>query len=256
MKTLLRSESLEVRIAEVLVCRNLHLSVKRGDIYAILGANGVGKTTLLHTLGGLHLAQSGGITLRDRPLTALPARQRARSIGMLFQDNTVNFPATVLETVLTGRHPYIQAWQWESPQDFAIAAQAMRDMELEPLAGRLVQQLSGGERRRVALAALLAQQTDILLLDEPTNHLDVKHQILLLERLLERATKNNAAVVMVLHDVNLAARFCNHALLLYGQGRYESGPADQVLTSENLSTLYDMDMRAVRSGVHTFFTPV
>src|SRR6266581_1703244 len=185
---LLAARGLTVTIAGHRVCSDLELAVKPGECWAILGRNGAGKTTLLHTLAGLRAAGAGVIELDGRPLAALAPRDVARLRGVLPQDDSDAFPATVLETVLVGRHPHLSRWQWEGADDIRIA--------------------------REALVALLAQQPRLFLLDEPSSHLDLSHQIGLLDRLVSTVRADGRALVMVVHDVNLALRYCDQALLL------------------------------------------
>ncbi|MCO6411956.1 MAG: ABC transporter ATP-binding protein [Thiogranum sp.] len=235
---LLRCVDLSVQIADVVVTRNLQLSIEAGQCWCILGRNGVGKTTLLHTLAGLRTARSGSIALNGRALAAYKRRSLARQLGILFQNHEDPFPATVLESVLQGRHPHLRAWQWESAEDNAIARQALAQFGLEAFAGRNVQTLSGGERQRVALATLLAQDTQLLLLDEPSNHLDLHQRLEALGRLVSFCRANNKALVMVLHDINLAARFADHALLVLGDGETRHGRQSDILDTGILERLY------------------
>ncbi len=243
--TALRLHQLGVRIGTVEVCRDLNVELEPGQCWAILGRNGTGKTTLLHTLAGLRAAQTGTVHLDDTSLTRLSRRTIAQRLGVLPQDSVDPFPATVLETALLGRHPHISPWGWESADDHARARAALAQVGLAGWDQRDVATLSGGERRRVALATLLTQDPDILLLDEPTNHLDLHHQVALLTRLAQQARERNKLVVMVLHDLNLAARFADHCLLLFGEGKTCAGPRAVVLETPLLEQLYNQPLRQV-----------
>ena len=161
-------------------------------------------------------------------------------LGLLTQTTEDPFPSTVLDSVLVGRHPHIDFWRWESDADRAIACAALAAVALEELAERDIDTLSGGERRRVALATLLAQNPDVLLLDEPINHLDPHHQLDVLKLLRDRA-RDGRSIVMSLHDAGLAARFSDHALLLFGDGGWLSGPTSEVLDAGD-------DDETLRSG--------
>ncbi|MGD8614551.1 MAG: ABC transporter ATP-binding protein [Gammaproteobacteria bacterium] len=235
---LLRCAALDVSIGTVSVARNLGLTVNAGDCWCILGRNGCGKTTLLHTLAGLRPADAGRIELNGRPLSRLHRRQVARWVGVLFQSHEDAFPATVLDTVLQGRHPHLRAWQWETADDRAIARRALAGVGMSEFRDRNVQTLSGGERQRVAIASLLAQQPGLMLLDEPTNHLDPHHQLDVLENLVAGCREQGRALVMVLHDVNLASRFADHALLLLGDGEARLGETHRILETDLLERLY------------------
>jgi len=235
---LLETRALQVTIGDTAVCRDLDLTIKTGERWCILGCNGAGKTTLLLTLAGLRLPQSGRIILQKQALSALPRRQIARRIGILFQDQTDAFPANVLDTVLTGRHPWLGPLQWEGAADLEKARTALRAVGLAGIEERSVTTLSGGERRRLGIATLLTQDPQLLLLDEPTNHLDVHHQIRILQLVTDLVAAGDRALLLVMHDLNLAARYCNRFLLLFGDGETAQGNAAEVLTRSSLERLY------------------
>ena len=235
---LLETRNLDVTIAGKQVCRGLGLIIEAGQCWGLLGGNGVGKTTLLHTLAGLRTPTHGTVLLEGKPLSGLSRREVACRVGVLFQAAEDAFPATVLETALIGRHPHLERWRWETPQDLTLARSALHRVGLDGMEGRMITTLSGGERQRLALATVLTQNPVLYLLDEPANHLDLHHQITLLELLTRPARENGTALVMVLHDVNLAARFCDHLLLLFGAGETLQGPTDQVLNETHLQRLY------------------
>ena len=235
---LFQCRGLRVEIADLLVTRELGITIEAGQCWCILGRNGVGKTTLLHTLAGLHGARAGRLELNGIALADYKRRKLAQQLGILFQNQEDAFPATVLETVLQGRHPHLHTWQWESAQDHEFAMRALGLFGLEALVQRNVQTLSGGERQRAALATLLAQDTQLLLLDEPTNHLDLHQRLESLEKLVGYCKENNKAVVMVLHDINLAARFADHVLLLMGHGEFRHGKQSDILETGILEQLY------------------
>jgi iron complex transport system ATP-binding protein len=243
---------LTVEVAGRALVRDLELSIASGTITAVLGCNGAGKTLTLHTLAGLRAPARGSIALDGEPLTSWPRRALARKLGLLTQTTEDPFPSTVLDSVLVGRHPHIDFWRWESDADRAIARAALASVALEGLAEREVDTLSGGERRRVALAALLAQDPDVLLLDEPINHLDPHHQLDVLKLLREKAHAG-CTIVMSLHDAGLAARFSDHALLLLGNGEWLSGSTAAVLTPATMTKLYSVAVREIAwAGGRTF----
>ena len=238
---MLETRNLDVSIAGIEVCRGLDLSIEAGQCWALLGRNGVGKTTLLHTLAGLRNPENGEIRLRDRPMSRLSRRSIARTLGVVFQDNEDPFPASVMETALIGRHPHLGNWRWERDEDKMQAMQALKNLQLESLASRPVSTLSGGERRRLAIATLLTQNPPLGLLDEPTNHLDLNFQVGVLE-LLNKLCEGGQSMLMILHDVNLALRFCDHLLLLLGDGRHLLGPTGSLGSADNLSLVYQHPM--------------
>ena len=222
----------------------LDFEVGRGELLAVLGQNGSGKSLTMHTLAGLRPASQGQVLLGGQDVAASNRRNIARQLALLPQHIDDIFPATVLDTAMIGRHPHIGRFQWESADDFAIGRTALASVDLEGLARRDVLTLSGGERRRLAIAQVLTQQPDVYLLDEPTNHLDPQHQLDALRLFRERADAG-AAVIASLHDVNLAVRYADRCLLLYGDGRWDIGATEAVLDEQRLSELYSTAMESV-----------
>jgi iron complex transport system ATP-binding protein len=241
---MLSCNGLDVEVAGRLLVESLSLSVVPGRFVALLGRNGAGKTLTLHTLAGLRASVRGTVELDGRPLAAWQPAARARRLALLPQTAEDPFPVTVLEAALIGRHPHIDFWRWEDAGDIAIAQECLAEVDLRGLHQRTVDTLSGGERRRLALATLLAQDPDICLLDEPTNHLDPQHQLGIL-RLFRARAEAGGSVVASLHDATLAARFADDALLLHGDGRWAFGPCAEVLTSASLSELYMSPMHEI-----------
>ncbi len=235
---LLETQNLSVTVAEKSVCGHLNLTIKRGECWGLLGRNGAGKTTLLHTLAGLRAPQMGAVKLQDQLISAMPRRQIAQFVGVLFQHTEDPFPGTVQETALIGRHPYLTAWHWESEEDHRYVRQALAWMDLSDLASRQVNTLSGGERQRLAIATLLTQDPCLFLLDEPANHLDLHHQIMVMNLLMQKVRQDRKGIVMVLHDVNMAMRYCDQLLMLLDNGQILSGETRAILTRENLEKLY------------------
>ncbi len=250
---LLAAHALSVSIGGQPVVRELHLALHPGERLVLLGRNGVGKTTLLHTLAGLHAADAGEVRLAGKTYADLGHRGAAPLRGLLPQHQGDVFAASVLETVLIGRHPYLARWDWESAADANLARAALAAVGLAEFAARSLHTLSGGERQRVALATLLVQQPRVYLLDEPLAHLDLNHQVAVLELMSRRVREEGAALVMVLHDVNLAARYCDWALLLFGEGEYEFG--DAVPDARALSRLYGYPLRVIQDGERRWFVP-
>lgn len=243
-KPLFSATNLTVSVPGRTLVRELDFELEAGEIIAILGQNGAGKSLTLHTLGGLREADAGRIQLEGKPIGAYSRKAVAQRLALLPQNSEDIFPATVFDTVLIGRHPHIEALRWESTQDRRFAEDCLQKMDLAELADREIATLSGGERRRLAIAQTLAQDPKIFLLDEPTNHLDPQHQLDVLELFVERA-RCGAGIIACLHDVNLAARFADRCLLLYGDGRWHLGKSRDVLSEERLSELYQVKMEAI-----------
>lgn len=253
--SLLQTAELIVSVPGRVLCEDLELRIEPGQRWAILGPNGAGKSSLLHTLAGIRAAAGGRVLKGGVELRALPPRARARHIGLMTQDDELAFPSTVLEAALAGRHPHLGRWGWEGADDIALARQSLADAGLAGWEQRQVDSLSGGERRRLAIATLLTQQPGLALLDEPSNHLDLGHQLQLLDLLCGRFADDRHALVMVLHDINLALRFCDHLLLLPGDGSWQAGPLDTLATTDRLGPLYGCELFEIEVGHHKAFIP-
>jgi iron complex transport system ATP-binding protein len=219
--------------------RGLDLETRPGEFVAVLGRNGVGKTLTLHTLAGLRAPAAGAVALDGRDIVEWPGRERARRLALLPQAGEDPFPSTVLETALIGRHPHLPFWQLEDARDLECAKAALAAVDLAALAARAVHSLSGGERRRLDVATLLAQDAPVCLLDEPTNHLDPRHRNGILALFRARADAGGL-VVATLHDATLAARWADRVLLLFGDGRWRFGDAKVILSAAHLEELYDV----------------
>ncbi|MEO8305910.1 MAG: ABC transporter ATP-binding protein [Betaproteobacteria bacterium] len=252
---LLSCRGLSLAVRGRTLVTGLDLDVRAGECWAIVGPNGAGKTTLVATLAGLRAPAAGEIAYDGTPLATLGARERALRRGFLPQDTVDFFPATVLETALVGRHPHLSRWQWESADDVARARAALASFGLGGLDARDARTLSGGERRRLALTALVAQDPHLLLLDEPSSHLDLGQQVAALDVVTALAKRGDRAIVMVLHDLHLALRYADHAIAL-GGGRARTGTAAQVLTAATLSELMGHPLVAVGAGTSATFVPV
>ena len=252
---LLATHGLSVDIGGRCVTRALNLSIVQGQRLAILGRNGAGKSTLLSTLAGLRAPSAGRIELAGTPYAALTPRAAALRRAWLGQAQADPFGSTVLETALTGRHPHLGRWDWETTRDADLARSALAAVGLAGMEERQIHTLSGGERQRLAIATLLAQAAPLYLLDEPLAHLDLNHQMAVLELFAGAARDCGAGVVMVLHDPALAHRFCDNALLIDGEGHCELGAVDAVLTAENLSALYGYRLHQFEHDGQRCFVP-
>lgn len=243
-----------VKVGSRELVSNLTVDFITGEFVAVLGRNGCGKTLTLHTLAGLRDPAAGTVLVDGVPYNEHNRRSVARRLGLLAQDLEDGFVSTALETVLIGRHPHLKLWQWETAEDTALARKSLAAVELADFAERRTDSLSGGEQRRVAIAALLAQAPGVFLLDEPTNHLDPHHQLAILS-LFHELTRTGSTVIATLHDPTLAARFADRALLLFGDGRWVAGPARETIAAESLSSLYLTPMLEVQQDGKRIFVP-
>jgi iron complex transport system ATP-binding protein len=249
-------QDLKLHIGAIRVVQNLGLVIQRGEFWGLLGPNGIGKTTLLKCLAGLVEPAAGRVLLESRPILELPRRLLARHIGMLQQHTVYVFDANVMQTALTGRHPYLGYWEREGPEDLALARSALRAVDLEDFAGRSVTGLSGGEARRLAFATLLVQDPELMLLDEPTNHLDLRHQVRIMGMIRERVADGRHAALAALHDINLAARHCSHVIMLFGDGDWCAGPVAEMLSESSLEKLYHCPVERIEGHDGPRFHPL
>lgn len=238
MGALLEASDLSISIGATRICSGLNLTIRRGQSWALVGQNGAGKTTLLHYLAGLRTGHAGQIRLCGQPIDTWPARERARRLAVLLQHSSRGFGASVLETVLSGRHPHLDALAWEGPDDLAIADDCLAATGLDLFRERSLDTLSGGELRRVEIARLLAQQALLALLDEPFNHLDLSHQAAMLSTLRERCVTPDRAMLMVMHDLNIAWHACDHWLILAGGGSWHAGTRESLAQPDLLSAAF------------------
>jgi iron complex transport system ATP-binding protein len=236
-------EGLSTGYGETEILHGLDIAIPPGEITVIVGANASGKSTLLRTLSRLLAPSRGRILLDGRSIHATPTRELARRIGLLPQSPIAPEGITVDDLVRRGRHPYSTLFSRWSAQDEEAVAQALVATRVLELADRPVDELSGGQRQRVWIAMALAQQTGVLLLDEPTTFLDINHQVEILDLLVDLNRARGTTVVMVLHDLNLGARYADHLIAL-AQGRvHVAGPPAQVLTESMVQAVFGLASR-------------
>ncbi|MGI9329741.1 MAG: ABC transporter ATP-binding protein [Gammaproteobacteria bacterium] len=252
---LLTTADLAITVAGRRLVDALHLTVHAGQFIAVLGPNGVGKTLTLLTLAGLREADRGDIHLGGTRLRQLSRPVIARRLGLMLQHQTDPFPTSVLETTLLGRHARNGIWGWETSADRRLARDTLERVDLAGFEGRTAATLSGGERRRLALATLLMQDPQLLLLDEPLNHLDPQHRFAVLACLTELCA-GGKAVIASLHDPMLAAQYASHVLLLHGDGSWFFGPSTQLLNQAHLEALYDTPFVEIHHGTRQLLMPV
>ena len=239
---MLEARNVTIRYDERVAVADVSVTLAAGEVTAIIGPNGAGKSTLLRSLNG-QLRRAAGVVLLDgEPIEKLSRRTISRRIAVVAQEAELRFPVTVLEFVLGGRFAWATnvGWGWETERDLRIAEQVLQETELAELSGRLMNELSGGERQRAVLARALATEATHLLLDEPTANLDLSHQATLLSLVRSRCDQQQTAALVITHDINLAAQFADHILLMKHAKVLAAGPPRAVLTPEMLRAVFDV----------------
>ena len=238
----LHLESVTFAYRETRIFEGFDLVVQEGEMTAVLGPNGTGKTTLLRLAAGTLRPSSGAIWLFGAQITGMPPRERARIVAVVPQESHLLFDFTVREVVLMGRSPHLGLLGLETARDREIVEATMVRTEVEHMAKRPFRTLSGGERQRVVIARALAQEPRLLLLDEPTAFLDLKHQLAVYELIARLNREGGLSLVMASHDINLAARHCSRLVLLLEGKIVVDGAPEKVLRSDNLRMVYGVDV--------------
>ena len=255
MKALLQCQNVSVRAGNRELIHQLQWRITPQQCWGILGPNGCGKTSLLHSLAGLREVEEGKILIQQKSINSYSRRELAQLIGLLFQHSSYDFPTTVEELVMSGRFAQQKLLAGVSAGDRQLVNTAMQNFMIDHLAERAANTLSGGEMQRVAMAILHTQSPRIALFDEPENHLDPGIMFKLLQLLKGFFSIDNRSCIMVMHDPSAAVRLCSHLLLLFGDGRYIKGTTMEIATPENLSELYAHPMHAVSIDNGLLFYP-
>jgi iron complex transport system ATP-binding protein len=242
---MLKIENLSVSYGSRRVLMDVSLEVRSGEVLALIGPNGAGKSTLVRAASGVIPVEAGTVRTNGRDLLALPPMQRARALAVVPQAVSLPPAFTVWEMVLLGRTPYLNFLGQISARDEQIVRRALARVDLLDLADRRAGELSGGEQQRALLARALAQSTPILLMDEPTAHLDLQHQVALMELVRSLAQQEGLAVLIALHDLNLAARYADRVALLVEEEIEAVGPPAEVMTPEAISAAYGLPVAVV-----------
>ncbi|MBE1466057.1 ABC transporter ATP-binding protein [Kibdelosporangium phytohabitans] len=248
-KVRLKASELGLGYGERLVVDGLDLDVPQGTVTSVIGPNGCGKSTLLRALGRLLSPRAGEVLLDGKRIDKLPTKEVARTVGLLPQTPVAPDGLTVADLVARGRHPH-QTWyrQW-SVEDEAAVADALRLTKMDEHASRVVDELSGGQRQRAWISMTLAQGTELLLLDEPITYLDLAHQVDVLDLVHDLHTTRGTTVVMVLHDLNLAARYSDRLVAMRAGKIVAQGDPGDVLTEDLLRDVFDLDAKILTDPV-------
>ena len=233
------------------VLKNVSTTISFGDFVAFVGPNGSGKSTLIRCIDGILTPGKGSIFLNSKNINHISRNNRAKLIAYVPQAEGYNLSATVYDTVLMGRKPFI-GWR-PVKQDHAVVIRVLKQLDLENIAMHKVNELSGGQKQRVFIARALAQEPEMLLLDEPTANLDLKHTLEVLN-LLKELSQKQITIVMAIHDLNLAVRYCTHIIMLH-EGKVFAEGGKEILTPENIQKLYGINIKLIKDKDHILFIP-
>ncbi|MYL33802.1 ATP-binding cassette domain-containing protein [Pontibacillus yanchengensis] len=250
----LQTKELTLAYGENTIINSLDIDIPEGEVTVLVGSNGCGKSTLLRSMARLLKPQEGGVILDGEAIAKLSTKDVAQKMAILPQSPVTPEGLTVLQLVKQGRYPY-QSWfkQWSKEDEEAVES-ALDATNMQEFKERSVDSLSGGQRQRAWIAMTLAQDTDIILLDEPTTYLDMTYQIEILDLLFELNEQDGRTVVMVLHDLNLAARYAHHIVALKDQSIYAQGRPEHVVTCQFVRDVFQMNCNVTSDPI--FGTPM
>jgi len=242
-------DSVFFRYHQEWVLQDVSFQVRKGEFIGVIGPNGSGKTTLLKILYRLLSPQQGEVLFDHLSLKKMSRREIAKKIAVVAQETYPAFPFRAIEMVLMGRSPYLGHLMFESPKDLEIAKKAMEWTEILPISQRSIDELSGGERKRVFIARALAQEPEMILLDEPTSNLDIHHQVEFLDLVLSLNREKGLTILMASHDLNLASEYCDRLIFLQNGKIYKMGSPEEVMTRENIEKVYGCEVWVDRNPV-------
>lgn len=244
-----QTEGITAGYENKMILHDVSISIPSNQISIIIGANGCGKSTLLKTMAKLIKPTSGQVTMDGKPINKIPPKQLARVLGLLPQSPIVPEGITVADLVGRGRYPHQTFLKGWTQKDYEAVTEAMEMMNITEFADRHIDELSGGQRQRVWIAMALAQQTDILFLDEPTTFLDITYQIEILDLLTDLNRKLGTTIVMVLHDINLSARYADYIFALHQGKLVKEGQPSKIITSELIKDIFGLHCMVIEDPV-------
>ena len=230
------------------IIKKISLSIDQGDFIGVIGPNGSGKSTLLKLMSGILNPDDGEVTFQGRNIKSIKRRELAQSLAWIPQENHLAFPFQAMEVVLMGRHPFLGSMSFEDDNDITIAKHAMEVTDIQQFSSRLFTDISGGEKKRVMLASAIAQKPEAMLLDEPTSALDIKYQIQILKILNKINEEQKATIILAMHDLHLASKFCKRLILLNEGQTVCDGRPDEVLTKNILEDVYDVQVKIFKDN--------
>lgn len=223
------------------ILSNISMQANSGEFIGLIGPNGSGKTTLLRLISSVLLPDKGAVFIDEENVSSLTRREIARRMAMVPQEASTNFEFSALDIVLMGRNPWLGRFDFEKEKDLRMAERCMRMTKCWQFASKLISQLSGGEKQRVLIARALTQEPEILLLDEPTANLDISYQIEIMELIKGLCANGKMLVISAIHDLNLAARYCDRLVMLNDGEIHEIGKIEDVLTTSNIRKVFGID---------------
>ena len=232
------AENISFRYGKHRVLDRISFQLENGQILALLGSNGIGKTTLLKAVSGILRPYEGKSRMDGKELLEMSYSEKAKVVAYVPQNTNSTFPIRVIDAVLMGRKPFVKFALTKRDEELAFSI--LERLELSSHAFQYINELSGGERQRVFIARALCQEPSLLLLDEPTSSMDLKNQLRTMEMVKRLAKENNLTVMVSIHDINLAAMYCDRFLLLRQKQIYAIGSAEEILTEENIHQIYDV----------------
>jgi iron complex transport system ATP-binding protein len=239
MEPILTLDNVGFTYDDIPALKGVSLELHSGEILGILGPNGSGKSTLLKIIDGILLPQEGEVLIKEKPIKNLKRSDLAREVAIVAQETHFRFSFTALEVVLMGRFPHLRGLNFEGERDLEVAHNSLEATHALELAERSIHELSGGERQRVLIARALAQEPEIVLFDEPTSFLDLKFKREIFKLISRLSRDKGLSIVLVSHDIDLAAQYCHRILMLRNGTVYNIGKPGDVITSKNIETVYD-----------------
>jgi len=259
MNQLLEVKNINAGYTGRMVLKNISLSARAGELIGIIGPNGSGKSTLIRAMSRTLKPEGGEILLDGRDIYAISPLESARSIAVVPQDTLIAFEFLVRDIVMMGRIPHMRRFSRENASDLAAVEKAMELTETKNLSGRLINELSAGERQRVIIAKALAQEPRLLMLDEPTSHLDIGHQADIFDLVRRQCDRGSLSTIAVLHDLNLASEYCDRVLLLNNGLLIANGTPSEVINKKNIEEIYKagiaVDKSPQSAKPHVFLVP-
>ncbi len=228
------------------ILKGISLTINKGSFYGLVGPNGSGKTTFLDLLSARYQPQNGTIHFHDQPIASFPNTSLAKHLAFVPQEFGLGFDFSVFDIVLMGRHPHIPRFSNPTERDLFIVEKSLKQMDIFKLKNRLVTELSGGEKQRVIVARALAQDTEVLILDEATSNLDINHTLQIMNVLRKKTLSTGATVIAAIHDLNIAASFCDELIILKDGSLYDKGDVSELVTEKLIQDVFSVESSIIR----------